>query len=145
MLRPLSCSFALITTSITLSLISPLSASASDFGPVTMGSFYTALPAIPDNAKIGTLVKVEKIPTSMPGAQAWKMAYVSSDAQGKKTLVTGIVAAPDGAAPAGGRPVMALLNYWIPRNHLINIFCQPVIHGLTLAYPPCKLLSKRVM
>lgn len=86
----------------------PLLVKASPtFGPVNMQDFYTSLPALPLNAKLGTLLKVEKITTSMPDADAWKIAYVSSDVHDQKTLVTGILVAPKGKAPAAGRPIMA--------------------------------------
>lgn len=78
-----------------------------DFGPVDMGAFYTSLPALNPASPLGTLVKVEKISSSMPGVTAWRIAYVSSDLHENKTLVTAVVAVPDGPAPAAGRPIMA--------------------------------------
>src|SRR5579871_1545546 len=75
------------------------------FGPVDMGSFYMSLPAINSADKLGTLVKVEKIETSLMNANAWKIAYISSDVLGKKTLATGIIVAPTGQI--AGRPVVA--------------------------------------
>jgi hypothetical protein len=53
--------------------------SMPDFGPVDMGAFYTSLPIVHAEAKLGQLIKVEKITTFVQGAQAWKIAYVSSD------------------------------------------------------------------
>lgn len=76
-----------------------------DFGPVNMGAFYSSLPDIQAETKLGQLIKVEKLETSLQGAQAWKIAYVSSDVLGKKTLATGIVVAPSGSGHA--RPIMA--------------------------------------
>lgn len=100
--------FVRVLTCLPLSLfLLPSAFAVPDFGPVDMGSFYTTLPAIPANAKLGELIKVEKITTSLPNAQAWKIAYVSSDVNNKKTLVTGILAAPKGPVPIGGRPIMA--------------------------------------
>jgi len=78
-----------------------------DFGPVDMGSFYSSLPDVSSEDKLGKLVKVEKLETSIQGAQAWKIAYVSSDVLGKKTLATGIIVAPTGLASTNGRPIMA--------------------------------------
>lgn len=80
---------------------------APDFGPVDLGTFYTSLPALNSAAKVGTLVKAETIATTVPGARAWKIAYVSSDVNDQKTLVTGILVAPAGPAPRAGRPIMA--------------------------------------
>ncbi len=79
----------------------------TDFGPVDMGAFYTSLPQISADSKLGTIIKFEKIPTTMSGVDAWKIAYVSSDLHDNKTLVTGIIAAPQGKAPAAGRPIVA--------------------------------------
>ena len=91
-----------------LSLCPLLALATPNFGPVDMGDFYSSLPDAADpSAKLGSLVKSEQIPSTMPGVQAWKIAYISSDVNGKKTVVTGIVAAPTGPAPATGRPIMA--------------------------------------
>ena len=65
--------------------------------------FYTSLPPLNPGDKVGTLVKAEKTTTTVPGAKAWKIAYVSSDVNGNKSLVTGIVAAPVGTAPHAGQ------------------------------------------
>ncbi|MDR3492560.1 MAG: alpha/beta fold hydrolase [Gammaproteobacteria bacterium] len=86
---------------------SPSFALDHDFGPVDMGSFYSSIPASQPNAKLGALLKVEKISTSMPGVNAWRIAYVSSDVEGRKTISTGIIAAPVSKAPSSGRPIVA--------------------------------------
>lgn len=78
-----------------------------DFGPVDMAEFYTSLPAVNTADQLGKLIKAEKIATSTPDAQAWKIAYVSSDVSGKKTLATGIVVAPTAATQVNNRPIMA--------------------------------------
>ncbi|MES2218678.1 MAG: lipase family protein [Pseudomonadota bacterium] len=99
----------IISTIIFIILFSwSLSAVATpDEGPVAMGEFYTSLPDIQPDAKLGDLIKAEKITTKMPGTQAWKIAYVSSDVNGAKTLATGILVAPEVVAANGGRPIMA--------------------------------------
>ena len=68
--------------------------------------FYAAVMKMAPEGKLGQVIKQEKIDTSVKGAQAWKIAYISSDVQGRKTISTGLVVAPVGQAPAGGRPVM---------------------------------------
>lgn len=78
-----------------------------DFGPVDMGSFYTSLPPINSDDNLGKLIKVEKIETSVANAEAWKIAYVSSDLLGNKTLATGIIVSPIGTTPTNGRPIVA--------------------------------------
>lgn len=77
---------------------------APDFGPVDMGAFYTSLPDVHTENKLGQLIKVEKVATSTQGAKAWKIAYVSSDVLGNKTLVTSVVVAPTDTAM--NRPIL---------------------------------------
>lgn len=69
--------------------------------------FYEDVIKMSPNGKLGQILKQEKIKTSVKGAQAWKIAYISSDVGGRKHLVTGLVVAPIGAAPKEGRPIMA--------------------------------------
>jgi pimeloyl-ACP methyl ester carboxylesterase len=68
--------------------------------------FYQAVMKMSAEGMLGQVIKQEKIETSVKGAQAWKIAYISSDVAGRKTISTGLVVAPLGAPPAGGRPVM---------------------------------------
>jgi pimeloyl-ACP methyl ester carboxylesterase len=69
--------------------------------------FYEAVARVPPDGKLGKVVRQEKVGTRLKGAQAWRIAYVSSDVGGRKTLSTALVVAPVGKAPAGGRPIMA--------------------------------------
>lgn len=69
--------------------------------------FYDAAMRIKPDGKLGHVVKQEEVKTAVPGARAWRIAYVSSDARDLPTIVTGLVVVPDGAAPKGGRPVIA--------------------------------------
>ena len=59
------------------------------------------------NGKLGEIVKQEKIKTSVKGAQAWKIAYISTDVAERKTIATGLIVAPVGQPPNEGRPIMA--------------------------------------
>ena len=70
-------------------------------------AFYEAASKISPEGALGQIVGQESIPTPVAGAQAWRIAYISSDATGRKTIVTGLIVAPVGLAPAGGRPIMA--------------------------------------
>jgi len=72
-----------------------------------MQAFYAAVMKMTPEGKLGQVIKRESITTSVKGAQAWKIAYISSDISGRKTISTGLVVAPVGPAPAGGRPVMS--------------------------------------
>lgn len=88
-----------------------LSASLGSIAPAVyadppMAPFYAAVMKMTPEGKLGQVIKQEKIETSVKGAQAWKIAYISSDIAGRKTISTGLVVAPVGQAPAGGRPVM---------------------------------------
>lgn len=71
-----------------------------------MQDFYTAVMKLRPEGKLGEVIKREKITTSLKGAQAWRIAYISSDVSGRKTISTGLVVAPTGPVPVGGRPVM---------------------------------------
>jgi pimeloyl-ACP methyl ester carboxylesterase len=74
---------------------------------VALPPFYEAVTKMSPDGKLGQVVKREKVTTSIAGAQAWRIAYISSDAQERKTLSTALVVAPVGSAPKEGRPVIA--------------------------------------
>lgn len=69
--------------------------------------FYASVMKMSPTGQLGQILKEEKIDTPIQGAQAWKIAYISSDISNRKTISTGIVVAPEGPAPSGGRPVMS--------------------------------------
>ena len=70
-------------------------------------AFYEAASRLSPEGALGQVVAKEAVATAVPGAEAWRIAYVSSDVAGRKTLATALVVAPTGLAPAEGRPVMA--------------------------------------
>lgn len=70
-------------------------------------AFYQSLPSLNAEGKLGEVVKTEAVPTSIPGAEAWRIAYVSSDVQERKTITTALVVVPTTPAPEGGRPIAA--------------------------------------
>jgi len=72
-----------------------------------MQPFYADVMKMTPQGKLGQVIKQESIATSVKGAQAWRIAYISSDIAERKTISTGLVVAPVGQAPAGGRPVMS--------------------------------------
>lgn len=72
-----------------------------------MQPFYAAVMKMAPEGKLGQVIKQEEVSTDVKGAQAWRIAYISSDVSGRKTISTGLVVAPKGPAPAGGRPVMS--------------------------------------
>lgn len=55
----------------------------------------------------GELIAVEPLGGAPIGAQAWRIIYHSTDERGADVPVSGIVIAPTGPAPEGGRPVIA--------------------------------------
>ena len=70
-------------------------------------AFYEAASQIRPEGALGQIVAQESIATPVAGAQAWRIAYISSDVMGRKTIATGLIVAPVGPAPAGGRPIVA--------------------------------------
>lgn len=69
--------------------------------------FYGAVSSMTPEGKLGQLIASERIVTPIAGAAAWRIAYISSDMADRKTIATGLLIAPEGAAPADGRPVMS--------------------------------------
>jgi len=80
---------------------------SSAFAQPPVPLFYESLQTMQPNGKLGEIIKKEKIKTSVKGAQAWKIAYISSDAMERKTIATGLLISPIGKAPAEGRPILA--------------------------------------
>lgn len=74
---------------------------------VALPPFYENLATLSAEGPLGTVVAKEQVRTSIPGAEAWRIAYVSSDVLERKTLSSALVIAPASAAPAAGRPIMA--------------------------------------
>ncbi len=80
---------------------------SSAFAQPPMPPFYESVMQMSPAGKLGQVIKKEPIKTSLKGAQAWRIAYISSDVAGRKTLATGLIIAPTGPAPKKGRPIMA--------------------------------------
>ena len=60
---------------IACSSLLPLAAEAAPAVP----PFYVAASKIKPEGKLGQVVKKEKVATEISGAQAWRIAYISSD------------------------------------------------------------------
>ncbi|MFM8746643.1 MAG: lipase family protein [Aestuariivirga sp.] len=95
-LRLVASSFALFAT--------VCSANAAE---VAVAPFYMNAATITPDQPVGAVLAKEPVATGIPGAEAWRIAYVSSDLRDRKTISTGIVIAPKGAVPAGGRPIVS--------------------------------------
>jgi len=93
----------LVFTSLCFATISALASP-----PVAQ--FYEDVAKMTPNGKLGQIIKQEKIKTSVKGAQAWKIAYISSDVAERKTISTGLIVAPVGLAPKEGRPILAWVH-----------------------------------
>ena len=72
-----------------------------------MPPFYSSVIKMAPEGKLGQVIAKEKITTSVKGAQAWKIAYISSDVAGRKTIATGTIISPVGRGPKEGRPILA--------------------------------------
>ena len=81
--------------------------SSSIYADPSVPPFYVSAMKMNAEGKLGQIIKQEKIMTPIKGAQAWRIAYISSDLTGKKTISTGLVVSPVGRAPVNGRPVIS--------------------------------------
>ena len=70
-------------------------------------AFYQAVMKMKPEGKLGQILRKERIQTPVPGAQAWRISYISSDLNDKRTISTGLVVAPKGKASAGSRPIIS--------------------------------------
>ena len=84
-----------------------VAASSAQSAEVALAPFYKNVAAMKPTGALGTVIAQEKIDTAIPGADAWRIAYISSDLHNQPTISTGLVIAPQGDAPAGGRPIVA--------------------------------------
>lgn len=82
-------------------------ASWAQAAEVAVAPFYQNVATLPADGPLGTVVAKEPVDTAIPNAEAWRIAYVSSDVVGRKTISTGLVIAPKGVPPKGGRPILA--------------------------------------
>lgn len=83
------------------------SAPTAAFAEPDVPPFYAAVMQMKPEGKLGQIISKEKISTPVEGAQAWRIAYISSDVNDRKTISTGLLIAPVGEAPKEGRPVIS--------------------------------------
>jgi len=72
----------------------------------TGSSFYKLPDPIPVGSP-GRLVRAEKLASAPKGALAWRILYHSTDVHGQNILVSGVVVAPNAAAPRAGRTIVS--------------------------------------
>ncbi|KNC92596.1 alpha/beta fold hydrolase [Trabulsiella odontotermitis] len=82
-------------------------ASPTVLAEVSVSPFYEAVMQMKAEGKLGQVIHKESIHTELPGVQAWRIAYISSDLNDHKTISTGLLIAPIGEIPKGGRPVIS--------------------------------------
>jgi pimeloyl-ACP methyl ester carboxylesterase len=95
---------AVAVAALTFALVT-VSPGAAGAAPADDESFYQPPSPLPHRAP-GTIIRSAPI-AAPPGAQAWKVLYHSRAADGHDTAVSGVVVAPEGKAPKGGRPVVS--------------------------------------
>lgn len=69
------------------------------------GDAFYAGPAVRPRGGPGTLIWSQAI-DAPAGAHAWRILYKSRSVAGRDIVVSGVLVAPDGSAPAGGRPIV---------------------------------------
>lgn len=74
---------------------------------VYLPQFYEEAAKLVPDGKLGRVLAQESVSTTIAGAEAWRIAYVSSDTLDRKTVVTALIVAPQGAVPKGGRPIVS--------------------------------------
>lgn len=96
--------------------------------PSTTPQFYTAPDDIADRSP-GEVVRSERIEHSVPDVDMWRVLYATNDIDSQHVAVSALVAAPDGPAPDGGFPVVAVAHGTLG----INRGCAPSIDPLKKA------------
>jgi pimeloyl-ACP methyl ester carboxylesterase len=72
----------------------------------TNQAFYELLAPIPAGSP-GDIVRLERIESAPLGTKAWRVLYHSTDVHGENILVSGVIVAPEKAAPEGGRTIVS--------------------------------------
>jgi alpha-beta hydrolase superfamily lysophospholipase len=73
--------------------------------PAGLPAFYSVPQPLP--TAIGKLVKSQKVAVAGLHGTLYRVMYMSQSVQNKPVVVTGVVAVPNGAPPAGGFPVVS--------------------------------------
>ncbi len=82
---------ALAILSVVGTSLSPLHAQTPT---VYLPKFHNQATKLSPDGKLGQVLSRQSIPTTLAGADAWLIAYVSSDTLERKTVVTALVVAP---------------------------------------------------
>lgn len=108
LVRALVVALAAIVVMVVVNDVGPLTRRLVEGDEESQGaaSFY-AHPAEFAAASPGTLVRSEQLASVPDGMRGWRILYHSTDFTGADILVSGVVAAPDAAAPADGRTIVS--------------------------------------
>jgi acetyl esterase/lipase len=93
-------------------VIAPLRRATATIAAALLVSAATVASALPvgaragDGPRPGTVVSAESI-AAPPGSQGWRVVHHSRRVDDRDVTVSGLVFAPDGPRPPGGRPVVA--------------------------------------
>jgi len=99
--------------------------------PVSANEFYEAS-AAELRGRPGTIIRAESFPGAPAGAAAYKILYRSTDPKGEPIAVSGLIVAPQGPVPAGGRPVVA----WAHGTTGVARKCAPSLFPQSLTWIP---------
>lgn len=73
----------------------------------SLAPFYESATKLKPEGKLGELLKKEEIKTTLKNAKAYRVAYISSDVVGKKTISTGLMVIPTTKVPSEGRGIVS--------------------------------------
>jgi len=91
---------------ITLLIVFGMKQQQAEKAQDVLDPFY-APPANLTAGSPGDIVRIESIPVDIPGARAWRILYLSEQLDGRRSVTSGMIIAPTGTPPEGGRPVVA--------------------------------------
>jgi fermentation-respiration switch protein FrsA (DUF1100 family) len=112
---------ALITVSSLGILATTSTARAAGAAGTPKGDAFYVPPKPLAKAKPGTIIRSTPIGDAPAGARAWKILYHSHAVDGRDIAVSGVVIAPTGAAPHGGRVVVT----WAHGTSGLADLCAP--------------------
>ena len=110
--------FALLTAIVLAALV--LVSCGTTTSNTFSTSFYNTPSSIPSSAP-GTILRFETMNAPFPESQAWRVLYTSTGINGETIAVSGMVFAPAGPIPPGGRPVVS----WAHPTTGIDDQCAP--------------------
>jgi alpha-beta hydrolase superfamily lysophospholipase len=106
------------------------SAAVAIASPASADPFYEAA-SEELRGRPGSIIRVQQIP-AMAGAAAFKVLYRSTGLRGEPIAVSGVIVVPQGAPPAGGRPVVA----WAHPTTGVARHCAPSLSPQVLSWIP---------